>query len=183
MLKKLFIFFTAGVLLLAVSCKSKTKEGDDDTAAKEQTITTNSSEEKSSSQPANAPKTYQVNFSPDSLYLGKNKEAYIKILSGEAVELQDADGKAAGSTVKIKMRCSNKSTLDSKKYFSISPIDARVELDNGTNITYKNGSSISPEPESSVEADWEFEAPAGAKPVKLNLFYDGTRVATTLTLK
>ena len=119
---------------------------------------------------------------PDSLILGKDKEAFVKYLGGEAIEMQDPDGKSKGMNVKLKLRVTNKSTLDAKKFFNISYSDARLELDNGTSTTAKNGDSLNPDPESAKDGEWEFEIPAGTKPTKLNLFYDGTRVGVVLSL-
>ncbi len=84
--------------------------------------------------------------------------------------------------VKVTMRCTNKSTLDNKKYFTVSPSDSRMELDNGTSITYRGGDGFNHDAEASEESTWEFEVPAGAKPTKLNLFLDGTRVSVALSL-
>ena len=119
---------------------------------------------------------------PDSLILGKDKEAFVKYLGGEAIEMQDPDGKSKGMNVKLKLRVTNKSTLDDKKFFNIFQSDVRLELDNGTSTTAKNGDSLNPDPESAKDGEWEFEIPAGTKPTKLNLFYDGTRVGVVLSL-
>jgi hypothetical protein len=133
--------------------------------------------------PANTAATYQLSFAPDTLYLGKEKEAFVKILSGEAIQLQDAEGKSTGTSIKFRLRVTNKSTLDDKKFFNISYSDARLELDNGTNAPARTGDGLNPVAESSLDGEWEFEIPAGTKPTKLNLFYDGTRVAVALSIK
>jgi hypothetical protein len=183
--KKILSFAVLAFLVTSIiSCKGKNKEGEEKTNSEQSTSPDNpkAAEENKASGPANEPKTYTLSFAPDSLYLGKAKEAFIKVLAGEAVELQDPDGKEQGLNVKIKMRCTNKSTLDNKVYFTVSPGDSRMELVNGTSLTYKGGDGLNPEAEASEEAEWEFEVPAGAKPAKLNLFLDGTRVAVTLSL-
>jgi hypothetical protein len=177
------ILSAAVVTFLAVgiiSCKGKKKEdAGTETSA---TAEVKPAEEAKPSGPANAPKTYQLSFMPDSVILGKEKEAFIKMLGGEAIELQDADGKSTGMNIKFKLRVTNKSTLENKKFFNINASDSRLELDNGTNITYKNAGSLNPDPESSKDDQWEFETPSGTKPTKLNLFYDGTRVAVAVSL-
>ncbi len=183
-MNKTIVSFTAVVFLVTsiVACKGKRKEGESTTTTTEQTAAdTKPAEEKSST--ANSAKTYKVSFAPDSVILGKEKEAFVKLLSGEAIELQDADGKSTGMNVKFVLRATNRSTLDNKKFFNVSDGDARLELDNGTNITIKHGASLNPDPEASLEGTWEFEIPAGTKPAKLNLFYDGTRVGVALGLK
>ena len=84
--------------------------------------------------------------------------------------MQDREGKSTGMNIKFNLRVTNKSTLDHKKFFNINSGDARMELDNGTNVTAKNGDSLNPEAEASLDGKWEFEIPAGTKPTKLNLF-------------
>jgi hypothetical protein len=187
-MNKTLLSFAAGAFLTIglIACKDKKKEAGAN-AGTEQTTTSNdvtpSTAPVKPSGPANEPKTYQLGLMPDSIILGKEKEAFIKLLSGEAVELQDADGKSTGMNIKFKLRETNKSTLDKKKFFSVNSGDARLELDNGTNATAKSGDSLSADPEASVEATWEFETPAGTKPTKLNLFYDGTRVSVAVSMK
>ena len=177
---------TAIVILVTgmIACKGKKKDADVSTTTP-QTVSTDTkpAETTPPSGPANSPKTYQLGFAPDSLFLGKEKEAFVKLLSGEAMELQDANGKSTGTNIKFKLRVTNKSTLDDKKFFNINYSDARLELDNGTNTTAANGDALNPVAESSKDGTWEFEIPAGTKPTKLNLFYDGTRVAVGISLK
>ncbi len=184
-MKKKIVSLAAIVIVVTglVACKGKKKEADT-TAGTEQTA--GSDTKPAATTPATAAssaKTYQMSFSPDTLYLGKEKEAFVKLLGGEAIELQDAEGKITGMNIKFNLRVTNKSTLDDKKFFNISYNDARLELDNGTNTTTSTGGALNPVAESSMDAVWEFEIPAGTKPTKLNLFYDGTRVPVTITLK
>jgi hypothetical protein len=186
--KKILSLAAAAILVAGMmACKGKNKEADAN-AGTEQTPTPGSNdakpaEENKPAAPANAPKTYQLGLMPDSVILGKEKEAFVKLMGGEAIELQDAEGKSTGMNIKFKLRVTNKSTLENKKFFNISAGDARLELDNGTNTTYKNAGSLNPDPESSKDDVWEFEIPAGTKPTKLNLFYDGTRVSVAVSLK
>ncbi len=169
--------------ILEVSCKGKNEDKKDGTTNPSTSTTNTAESHPKPTNPANGPKTYQLSLSPDSLYLGKNKEAFIKMLGAEAVELQDAEGKSTGLNAKFKLRVANKSTLDQKVYFSLVASEARLALDNCTSISYKDGESASPEPECSKETAWEFELPAGTKPTKLNLFYDGTRVSVLVGIK
>lgn len=184
-MKKTVLSFVSFVMLSAgiVACKGKTKEAEQ--ASSGQTTATAAAPAPATvpAPAANTAKTYQFSFAPDTLYLGKEKEAFVKLLGGEAVDLQDTEGKQTGMAIKFNLRVTNKSTLDDKAFFNISHRDARLELDNGTNITATTGGSLNPEAEASLEAAWEFEIPAGTKPVKLHLFYDGTRVPVVITIK
>jgi hypothetical protein len=176
---KAILTFSLFIVLAACKAKDKSSEADD----KQNEQNGPAAEEKKNTVAASEPKTYQLVFAPDSVLLGKDKEAFIKILGGEAVELQDVDGKSTGMNIKIKLRETNRSSLDNKKFFGVYPGDARLELDNGTNVTSTSGDGLSAEPEASTEAEWVFETPAGTKPTKLNLFYDGTRVSVSITMK
>lgn len=171
-----FAFFA-----LFVSCKNSAKDqSKDDT-----TSTTNTESTVVPTAPVeNAPETILYTATPDSAILGKTKEALVKLKEATSVLLQDADGKSTGAELTLKLLVSNKSTLDNKKFFSLSSTDARLELDNGNSITVEktNGNS-SPEPEASTEAEWIFNLPSGTTPKKLNFFLDGTRVSVSFTKK
>jgi hypothetical protein len=176
--------WTLAIIALTVTgmtaCKGKKKDADTATATEQ---TTPANETAKPAGPASEPKSYKITGTPDSVLLGKEKEAFVKILGGDAVEMQDPEGKSTGMNIKFNLRVTNKSTLDHKKFFNISYNDARLELDNGTNATVKNGESLNPEAEASMDGKWEFEIPAGTKPTKLNLFYDGTRVGVAISLQ
>jgi hypothetical protein len=131
----------------------------------------------------NQPLSYKIKCSPDTAILGKKGEAFVKFGEGKAIVLQDPDGKQTGIELNIPMTITNRSKLDNKAFFTISANDARLELDNGNAIIYKtfDGNS-SPEAESTAQASITFEIPAQTKPAKLNLFLDGTRVATAVGL-
>jgi hypothetical protein len=129
----------------------------------------------------NAPAGYKVIATPDSAVLGKEKEALVKVTGINVVELSDADGKSTGSELTLDLTLTNKSTLENKKFFSVSSSDARLELDNKTLIPAGNSNGdSSPEPEASSTAVWKFTLPPNTKPVKLNFFLDGTRVSVNL---
>ena len=181
-MNKKILSLTAIIFLVTgmIACKGKKKETETPPSTEQTSPVT---EEAKPSGPASEPKTYQLSGTPDSVVLGKDKEAFVKILGGEAIEMQDPEGKSTGMNIKFKLRVTNKSTLDNKKFFNINSRDARLELDNGTNTTAQNGDSLNPEAESSLDGTWEFEIPAGTKPTKLNLFYDGTRVSVAISLK
>lgn len=181
-MNKKILTLTAIIVVITgmVACKSKKKDAETSKTS-EQTAT--GKDEAKPSSAANEPTTFQISAMPDTVLLGKEKEAMVQILGGEAVALQNPDGKSTGMNIKFNLRATNKSTLEHKKFFNISYNDARLELDHGTNTTAKNGDSLNPDAEASLDGKWEFEIPAGTKPTKLNLFYDGTRVSVAITLK
>ena len=165
-------------LAAVISCKGKKENAADAGNATEQTPAS-SNESKAGSEP----RTYAVSFSPDTAYLGKSKDAFVRIKNGKAVELSDADGKSAGIELSYELEVTNKRTLGQNSVY-VNPSDFRLQLDNGTNITHDHYNSVSVEAEatgSSVEN--KFRIPAGAKPKALNLFFDETRVTVAVELK
>jgi hypothetical protein len=185
-MRKSILFFALASISITtlIACKDKKKD-QEATTTSQPTVNPEvpkPTEEKPSAS-VNQPKTYALSFTPDSIILGKDKQAFIKVLSGEAIELQDVEGKSTGMNIKFKFRATNKSTIETPKSFYVSPSECRLELDNGTSTTYKNGSSLNAEPEASKDGEWEWEIPAGTKPVKLNMFFDGTRVSVAIAMK
>ncbi|WP_316832551.1 hypothetical protein [Pedobacter aquatilis] len=176
-ISKLTIMAVSVIAFSSCSNSSKDKPADTTITKTETTVTVPAKTE-------NGPQMVEYNAVPDSAILGKTKEALIKVTSASSVDLTDADGKATGSELTLNLQFTNKSTLEAKKYFSVSSSDARLELDNGTSIAGKeNSGSNSPEPEASSQAVWSFQLPAGATPKKLNFFLDGTRVSVGLSKK
>lgn len=175
---KIAVFFAFATMFIA--CKNSAKEQTEENT----TATANTENVTSPTVTENAPEMVMYTTTPDSAILGKTKEALVKIKEATSVLLQDADGKSTGAELTLKLLTSNKSTLDNKKYFSLSSSDARLELDNGNSITVEktNGNS-SPEPEASTEAEWIFNLPSGTAPKKLNFFLDGTRVSVNFAKK
>jgi hypothetical protein len=173
----------ASALLISVAfvaCKEKkaTENTDQSNAAQSSESTT-----PASTSPANEPKSYAVTFSPDTAYLGKNKEAFIRLKNGKAVELMDADGKATGTELTYEIELTNKRKLGESSVF-INPNEFRLQLDNGNNITHDNYNSVSADAESTKSSeDNKFRLPAGTKPKTLNLFFDETRVSVGIELK
>jgi len=176
-ISKLAIICAGAFALSSCSSSSKDKPADTTITKTETTVTVPAKEE-------NAPAGSSFTVAPDSAVLGKSKEALVKVTDANVVDLQDAEGKSTGAELTVKLQVTNKSTLDSKKYFSVAASDARLELDNGTSVPGQNESgSTQPEPEASTEAVWKFSLPAGSSPKKLNFFVDGTRVSVGLTKK
>jgi len=179
-MRKQILIPAAALIIMGgmVSCGNKAKTADtQETAATtpESTATT---------PVGNQPLSYAVKVSPDSAILGKKGEAFIRFEEGNAIALQDADGKSTGTEVTIKMSITNRSKLDNQTFFTVEFSNARLELDNGTSITNKSSDGkTNPEAESTGQASVVFEVPAGAKPAKLSLFLDGTRVSNTVSLE
>ncbi|AOM76705.1 hypothetical protein [Pedobacter steynii] len=171
-------------LLSFAACKNKDKKTGD---AADSTLATQTTETAASTTPApvgNEPLAYMITASPDSALLGKKSEALIKILESKGVALQDADGKSSGMQVTIKLSVTNKSTVGKEQYFTVNYSDARLQLDNNTSVAPEGGTgSSSPQPETTSEAEWTFKVPANAKPKKLSLFMDETRVAVDLRVE
>ncbi|WP_315819515.1 hypothetical protein [Paraflavitalea speifideaquila] len=180
-MKKTFFAFATVSTLALFSCKDKAKEAGGDTAttpAAEQT--TPATETKPA---ANEPKTYKVTFAPDTAYLGKKKEAFVKVKNAKAVALQDPDGKSEGIELTFDIEVTNKAAMGGYNVYLVSS-ESRLTLDNGNNITQHSGTSVNVEPESTKDlAEVVYKIPAGARPTTLNLFYDGTRVSVSVTLE
>ncbi len=180
MKKTLFSIATVSVLAL-FSCKDKAKEAAGDTTT---TPAAEQSTPAADTKPAaNEPKTYKVTFAPDTAFLGKKKEAYVKIKNAKAVALQDPDGKSEGIEFTFDIEVTNKAAMGGDNVYLVSS-ESRLTLDNGNNITQQSGTSVNVEPESTKDlSSVVFKIPSGAKPTSLNLFYDGTRVSVGVTLE
>lgn len=182
-MKKLFI---SAVLLSTIiafnSCKGK---------AEEAPVTENTTEvvstETEQAVVAAEPKSYTVNFAPgtpETILLGKNKEASVKIKDLEAIDLSDPDGKSLGIQLSYNIELTNKNSIGGSS-IQIDPNKFRLELDNGTKISHDDYISVSADAESTMSTTEKciFKIPAGAKPVALNLFMDETRVSLKLEMK
>jgi hypothetical protein len=181
-MKKLVLGISVISALILHSCKGKEKEANTEntTASTEQSTPSNESKPAGAT---NEPKTYKVTFSPDTLYLGKSKEAFIKIKNAKAVELQDPDGKSEGIELSFDMDATNKNKVGGSALY-IGTSDFRMQLDNGNNITQHTGTSANVEAESTKELTGiVYKVPAGAKPKALSLFYDQTRASINVSLE
>ncbi|WP_342330086.1 hypothetical protein [Pedobacter sp. FW305-3-2-15-E-R2A2] len=171
-------------MLSFASCKNKDKKTGETADTTALTQTTAPAATTTPAPVGNEPLSYIITAFPDSALLGKKNEALVKILESKAVALQDADGKADGMEVTIKLTVTNKSTVGKETFFSVNYSDARLQLDNNTAVAATNGSgSANPAPETTSEAEWTFKVPANAKPKKLSLFLDQTRVAVDLKVE
>lgn len=175
--------FLASALLIAfafTACNNKNKaENADSSSTTEQTDNNNAA----SNTPTNEPKSYSVTFSPDTAYLGKNKEAFVRLKNGKAVELSDADGKITGTELTYELEVTNKHKLGDGSVY-INPSQFRLTLDNGNNITHETYNTVSADAESTQSSvDNKFRLPAETKPKSLNLFFDETRVTVGVEMK
>lgn len=168
--------------LSVIACKGKK---DDKTADTNTTAATEDTKPKSGDAIANQPKNYKVIITPDSALLGKKNEVLVKATGGNAVVLQDPDGKDDGIELTIKLQATNKQKIGEGSGISVSYSDSRLQLDNGNNITAETGTDyLKADPEAtSKEETWTYKIPAGAKPAALNLFLDGTRVSVKIALE
>jgi hypothetical protein len=180
-MKKTFIAIATVSTLALFSCKDKAKEaGSDATTKPAAEQTTPSAESKPA---ANEPKTYKVVFAPDTVYLGKEKEAFVKIKNAKAVALQDPDGKSEGIELTFDLDVTNKHAVGGSNLFFRTD-NFRLQLDNGNNITQSDGGAEGVDAESTKEIKGiTYKIAPDAKPKTLNLFHDGTRVGVAVTLE
>ena len=180
-MKNIFIPVVAiATLSVMYSCKGKNKEAASDTSTTQEPA---KKEEAATTTPANEPKTYTVTFSPDTVLLGKNKEALVKIKNAKAVALQNPDGKDEGIELTFDLEVTNKNKIGGSNFFFRTD-NFRLTLDNNQNITQYEGNSSGVDPESTKEvAGIKYKIPAGAKPKTLNLFHDETRASAGVELK
>ena len=183
-MKKSIIAITllTGILVLN-SCKGK----DQETTTSETAIPVEVVPATTETAAASEPKSYTVNVAPgtpETILLGKNKEASLKILNLKAIDLSDPDGKSLGIQLSYQLELTNKNPIGGS-YVQIDPSKFRLELDNGTKISHDDYSSVLADAESTktTTEDCIFKLPAGTKPVALNLFYDETRVSVKLEMK
>jgi hypothetical protein len=178
-MKKLFLPIVAmGLFTGMYSCKGKNKD-----AASDTTTTQESAKKDEKSAPTNEPKTYTVTFSPDTVLLGKNKEAQVKIKNAKAVALQDPDGKDEGIELTFDLDVTNKLKVGGSSFFFRTD-NFRLTLDNGTNITQADGNASGVDAESTKELTGiKYKIPAGSRPKALNLFHDETRASVGVELK
>ena len=182
----------AAALLIGVlslnSCKKDNKV--EETNGTETSIPTETSNESVTTPEvltAAEPKSYTINIAlgtPETILLGKNKEASVKILNLKAIELSDPNGKSLGIQMSYQVELTNKNAIGGST-IQIDPSQFRLELDNGTKISHDGYISVSADAESTktTTEDCIFKLPVGTKPTALNLFYNETRVSVKLEMK
>jgi len=180
MKKGLIPISALALFVLVYSCKSKPKETTTDSGT---ATTTTQPAAAPTTAPANEPKTYAVTFSPDTVLLGKDKEAFVKIKNAKAVALTNPDGKDEGIELSFDLDVTSKRKIGSNNFFFRTDL-FRLTLDNGNNIKEDKGDSEGVDPESTKEVKGiVYKIPAGVKPKTLNLYYDETRASTGVELK
>ena len=180
-MKKLVLGISVISAMVLYSCKGKEKEANSETTAS--TEQSSASNENQTPAATNEPRTFKVSFSPDTLYLGKNKEVYVKIKNAKAVELQNPDGKSEGAEFTFDLEVTNKNAVGGNSIFFRSD-NFRLQLDNGNNITEHNGNSSGVDAESTKDITGiTYKIPSNAKPKALNLFHDNTRVTVGVTME
>lgn len=174
-------------LAVIYSCKGKKANTDEST----QTTVSVDSQSKAATttkvQPdaakTNETKTYTVTATPDSVMLGKNKEAVIKIKNLKAIQLNDPDGKNTGIELTYDLEVTNNNKIGGTRIY-VDPNQFRLLLDNGTKLTHDTYNSVSADAESTkISTGNKFKLPAGTKPTALNLFFDETSASIKLELK
>lgn len=176
MTKSILVFSLLSVLTLSYSCKSSKKQ--DDTKAQ----TSSQADDSNTAVAATGTKTYTVTATPDSAFLGKKKEALIRLKDMKAIDLSDPDGKITGMELTYKIEVTNKNAIGGNN-IGISTNNFRLVLDNGNKIAPSSVFVAADADETKLSDEDKFEIPAGAKPVSLNLFYDQTNAAVKLDLK
>jgi hypothetical protein len=178
-MKKTFIVIATVSTMALFSCKDKAKEAE----SGEKTTTETEQKAAETDKTTNEPKTYKITFSPDTLYLGKDKEAFVKIKNAKAVALVNPDGKSEGTELTFDLDVTNKRQVGGSSLFFRTD-NFRLTLDNGNNLTQDNGTSESVDAESTKELkNIVYKIPADTKPKALNLFHDGTRVTVAVTVE
>ena len=170
--------------LLLGACKSKNNESGSN-ASEDSTQTTTSLTPSAAASETATPvaSSHKANFSPESVTLGKDKEATVKLIPGTATDLVTPDGKSEGQEITFKISVTNNLKIGGSA-FSIYPSEFRLLLDDNTSITQENGSSFSINAESTEESgEITYRVPAGKKAKTLNLYYDETRIPVQVALE
>ena len=174
----------ASTLLAVYSCKGHKAENEQNTAAATQPSSSSSVDETKPATTASAtPKSYTVAITPDTVSMGKNGEAFIKVKNLKAIDLSNPDGATTGIEITYELEVTNKASIGGSRVY-VNPDNFRLELDNGTKLTHDTYNSVTVEPDATASSSGNvFKLPAGTKPVSLALFYDETRAVLKLAIK
>lgn len=184
--KLITIVFLAGLTII-YSCKGKKATTDESAqttaAADSQSTAATTGQQTAETAKTNETKTYTVTPTPDSVVLGKNKEAVIKIKNLKAIQLNDPDGKNTGVELTYDIEVTNKNKIGGGSVY-VNPNQFRLLLDNGTKLTNDTYNTVSADAESTkTSSDNKFKLPSGTKPTALNIFFDETSASVKLELK
>ena len=177
MKKTILLLSFLSVLIFIYSCKSSKKQ--DDANAQPSTQV---SDPKSASVASSDTKVYTITATPDSVFLGKNREALVRFKDMKAIELSDPDGKNTGIELTYKIELTNKNAMGGNDV-GLNTGDFRLELDNGNKVSPASVYVSANADATKLSDEDKFELPAGTKPVSLNLFYDQTKASVKLDLK
>lgn len=180
-MKRIILVSSVALMVAFAACKgkNKTENADQQTPGGEQSAESTPA----AGTPANQPKTFAVTFAPDTVFLGKKKEVFVRLKNGKGIELTDPDGKVTGTEFTYDIEVTNKNAVGGNGIF-FNPADFRLQLDNGNNLTHETYNTVNVEAESTqTSADNKFKLPTGTKPKGMNLFYDETRVPVTITFQ
>lgn len=108
MKRKVITIAIVTALVTIYSCKQNKKQ---DEQANQTTASPSATETKPASTTTTEPKTFNVAAIPDSVSLGKNKEAFIKIKDLKAIELSNPEGQATGIELTYKIELTNKNAI------------------------------------------------------------------------
>jgi len=186
MKRKLIPIVLLASLTIMYSCKGKkatTDESTQTTTVDSQSKTATTEQPKPEAAKTNETKTYTIAATPDSVVLGKNKEAVLKIKNLKAIQLNNPNGENTGIELSYDLEVTNNNKIGGSNIF-INPQQFRLVLDNGTKLTHDNYNSVGADAESTKTAtDNKFKLPPGTKPKALNLFFDETSASIKLELK
>lgn len=179
MKRKVITIAIVTALVTTYSCKQNKKQEEQ---ANQTTASPSATETQPTAGSAIEPKTYKVTATPDSVSLGKNKEALIKIKDLKAVELSNSNGQVTGIELTYKIELTNRNAIGGDAV-GVATSDFRLELNNGNKIApgsvYVNAQADA----TKLSDEDKFTLPAGSKPTALNLFYDQTRASIKLEIK
>jgi len=187
MKKNLLILGLTAILATTYSCKDNNKDKDmmeeDQTEQNHSdTDVDNDSQESADSDFSNASKIYNYTTNPESVLLGKDQMAMVKLKDLNAIVLSDPDGKNKGMEFTYKVELTNKREIGGSR-INVATKDFRLELDNGNKIASDSKYFSADAEETKTSDEVTFEVPAGAKPVAIHLFLDETRATVKLEEK
>ena len=169
------------VTLAFNSCKGKLEDATTKEAISNTEATSESKTETVA--PVGESKSYTVTASPESVIIGKDKEATVKIINLKAIELSDPDGQITGIELSYEYEVTNNNKIGGSGIV-MDPDKFRLLLDNGKKISHESYTSLTTDAESTTSMPGnKFKLPAGTKPATLNLFYNETSASVKIELK
>lgn len=181
-MKKIFISVIVISAVVFFSCKGKTEQKEDTKVLTTETAPINNPEPAKPAAEGTMASLTAV-ATPDTVVLGKNREALVKIINLKAVPLNNPEGANTGVELTYNLEVTNRNKIGGGSVY-INPKDFRLLLDNGNKITHDNYKTVNVDPESTNSSENnKFLIPAGRKPVSLNLFFDETSASIKLNIQ